>query len=213
MMIEVIVSVCLVSCLLLIISEWKIFKPGKVLFKLIASSAFVVLAFILTKQWHPFNTCMVIGFILSMVGDLFLIPDKSRNTFISGMIAFGLAHLSFTIAFILIGVTSTWLYISFGTVLFLVIPSYLWLKPNLKAAYRYLVPGYMFLIAVMILFSGFAVGGESGSSLLFGGALLFGISDLFVARNQFVKKELVNKMIGLPLYYIAQLILVLSLIN
>lgn len=211
-MIELIVSACLICCLFLLISEWKAFNFGKVLFKSLASLAFVVLAFTLTGQWNSFHVWMIAGFVFSMLGDLFLLPEKNQTAFISGMAAFGLAHTSFAIAFILAGTINTWFYISLVTTLFLVIPSYLWLKPNLKDIYRYLVPVYIFLIAVMILFSGYAAGRVSGSYLFFGGALLFGISDLFVARNQFVKKGLINKIVGLPLYYIAQLMLALGLI-
>ena len=36
------------------------------------------------------------------------------------------------------------------------------------------------------------------------GRLLFVISDVSVARDRFVKQDIVNKAWGLPLYYIAQ---------
>jgi uncharacterized membrane protein YhhN len=42
------------------------------------------------------------------------------------------------------------------------------------------------------------------------GASLFYLSDLFVARNRFVKKEYVNRLVGLPLYYTGQYLLALS---
>lgn len=43
------------------------------------------------------------------------------------------------------------------------------------------------------------------------GALMFFFSDLFVARQHFVHKTVLNKWIGLPLYYIAQLLLASTL--
>lgn len=45
----------------------------------------------------------------------------------------------------------------------------------------------------------------------FVGALMFFFSDLFVARQEFVHRTVLNKWIGLPLYYIAQLLLASTL--
>jgi hypothetical protein len=42
------------------------------------------------------------------------------------------------------------------------------------------------------------------------GALLFAASDLAVARDQFVRPGLANRMVGLPLYYAAQVLLALA---
>jgi hypothetical protein len=39
------------------------------------------------------------------------------------------------------------------------------------------------------------------------GALLFYLSDLLVARDRFVRPGIVNRVVGLPLYYAAQLLL------
>jgi uncharacterized membrane protein YhhN len=50
----------------------------------------------------------------------------------------------------------------------------------------------------------------SGRIMVVGGALLFYISDLFVARDRFIKKEFFNRFIGLPLYYAGQFILAFS---
>jgi uncharacterized membrane protein YhhN len=50
----------------------------------------------------------------------------------------------------------------------------------------------------------------SGRIMVVGGALLFYISDLFVARDRFIKKEFLNRLIGLPLYYAGQFILAFS---
>ena len=42
------------------------------------------------------------------------------------------------------------------------------------------------------------------------GALLFYVSDLAVARHRFVKAELLNRAIGLPLYYAGQVLIAMS---
>jgi uncharacterized membrane protein YhhN len=42
------------------------------------------------------------------------------------------------------------------------------------------------------------------------GAMLFVVSDLAVARNRFVARAFINRAIGLPLYFTAQLLLAAS---
>jgi hypothetical protein len=44
----------------------------------------------------------------------------------------------------------------------------------------------------------------------FVGALGFYVSDVFVARQRFLKSEIVNRLIGLPLYYGGQFLLAFS---
>ena len=51
----------------------------------------------------------------------------------------------------------------------------------------------------------------AGRIAAFAGALLFYISDIFVARQRFLKAEFVNRLIGLPLYYGGQFMLAFSI--
>jgi len=50
-----------------------------------------------------------------------------------------------------------------------------------------------------------------GRLFVLGGAFLFYLSDLFVARNQFVKPDFINRLFGLPLYYLGQFFLAFSI--
>ena len=50
----------------------------------------------------------------------------------------------------------------------------------------------------------------TGRILVFTGAFLFYISDIFVARHRFIKKEFFNRLIGLPLYFTGQYVLAFS---
>jgi hypothetical protein len=45
---------------------------------------------------------------------------------------------------------------------------------------------------------------------IFSGAASFYISDLFVARDRFLKMEFKNRLLGLPLYYFGQFLLAFS---
>ncbi|TFG38533.1 MAG: hypothetical protein E4H39_00070 [Syntrophobacterales bacterium] len=46
--------------------------------------------------------------------------------------------------------------------------------------------------------------------MIFVGALCFYFSDIFVARDRFFRKEFLNRLIGLPLYYLGQFLLAFS---
>jgi hypothetical protein len=46
--------------------------------------------------------------------------------------------------------------------------------------------------------------------MVFSGALLFYLSDLFVARDRFIKNESLNRFVGLPMYYGGQFLLAFS---
>jgi hypothetical protein len=50
-----------------------------------------------------------------------------------------------------------------------------------------------------------------GRFLVIFGAVSFYISDLFVARDRFLKTEFVNRLIGLPLYYGGQFLFAFSI--
>ena len=78
----------------------------------------------------------------------------------------------------------------------------------MAGVFKIAVPMYLLAIGAMLLFAW--SGGEINYWIV-SGATLFAISDLFVARNRFVKAESINRIIGLPIYYIAQLMLAYSI--
>jgi uncharacterized membrane protein YhhN len=51
----------------------------------------------------------------------------------------------------------------------------------------------------------------SGRFMVFSGAVAFYFSDVFVARDRFMKKEFLNRLVGLPLYYAGQFLIAFSL--
>ena len=55
-----------------------------------------------------------------------------------------------------------------------------------------------------------ASAGVLGWTVAFG-ALLFYLSDLFVARHRFVTTEFLNRGFGLPIYYAGQVLIALSI--
>jgi hypothetical protein len=47
--------------------------------------------------------------------------------------------------------------------------------------------------------------------MVFAGAVAFYFSDVFVARDRFVKNEFINRLVGLPMYYAGQFLIAFSL--
>ena len=65
---------------------------------------------------------------------------------------------------------------------------------------------YVVVITVMVVMA-FGAFGAGATALIPIGAVLFYASDIAVARNQFVAPGVVNRVWGVPLYYLAQLLL------
>ena len=78
------------------------------------------------------------------------------------------------------------------------------------------IPVLLYVVVITVMLTGaWSVFADTdlvlaGRIMVIGGALLFYLSDLFVARNRFLKKEFFNRLIGLPLYYAGQFILAFS---
>jgi uncharacterized membrane protein YhhN len=84
-----------------------------------------------------------------------------------------------------------------------------WLWPHLEARMRPPVTAYIVVISLMV--AG-AVGGvlEGVPAVALPAAILFYTSDVYVARHRFVAAGFLNRLIGLPLYYAAQILFALS---
>jgi len=67
---------------------------------------------------------------------------------------------------------------------------------------------YLAAISLMVVLASGTMA-AAGPQLLIG-AVMFAVSDIFVARERFVSPSVVNRLWGLPLYYAAQLIFALS---
>ena len=92
---------------------------------------------------------------------------------------------------------------------------YRWLRPYLEIKMKGPVAAYIIAVSLMLTM---AVSLSGDQSLVFGfcftviaGALAFYISDIYVARNQFITKTYSNRLIGFRLYYIGQFLLAFSI--
>ena len=71
---------------------------------------------------------------------------------------------------------------------------------------------YVIAIIAMCAFA-IAVSAAADAWSLTVGALAFAISDISVARDRFVAHHFINRLWGLPLFYVAQVILALSIVG
>ena len=84
-----------------------------------------------------------------------------------------------------------------------------WLWPHLPDKLRLAVIAYVGAIFLMVVLAGGTV--TAVQPQLLGGAILFAVSDIFVARERFISSSVANRLWGLPLYYAAQLVFALSI--
>jgi uncharacterized membrane protein YhhN len=164
-----------------------------------ASLAFVALA-LLPRHRGPLAGGLIAGLALSVVGDAALLSAR-RAAFLGGLGAFLLAHLVYAAAFASVGTVEPWLVLP---VVALLAGTLRWLWPHLGPM-RLPVVAYCAAIGAMLWL---AQGVDRPEVRL--GAVLFTASDLFVARDRFVRAGLANRAIGLPLYYAAQVLLALA---
>ncbi|NNE39742.1 MAG: lysoplasmalogenase [Marinicaulis sp.] len=184
--------------------RWKwIAKPA-------ASLGFVMVAITCGAFSTMTGLWILLGLVFCMIGDVLLIPQNARS-FLAGMAAFAAGHLTYIAAFITLDPhlkPATYLVAVLMIAGGAVILNKLW--PHL-AAMRGPVAIYSTIIAAMVIASTLAT--PIDAPLRYGfviGAIGFAISDVFVARDQFVTNKFFNKALGLPLYYGAQLILASS---
>jgi len=179
--------------------------------KPVASALFVALAWVEGAAGSPWGMAMLAGFVGCWWGDVLLMP-ADRRAFLAGIAAFALGHVGFAVAFVLRGGDPVWGGVTAVGLVPLAGAVWWWLRPHVRGVMRGAVIGYIVVICCMVAAaaSTAAVPGEGRELGLLAGAMLFWLSDLCVARERFVQSGFVNRAVGLPLYYGAQLVLALS---
>lgn len=183
--------------------------------KMFSSTLFIMLAMYTLKVYElpdyfkASYYLLLLGLIFSWWGDLFLLWRHSILFFL-GLVAFLLAHISYIVAFLLAQVD---VYLFLSAFLIFAIPGLgvgLWLSPNLGAMR---IPVYIYIVIITLMLS-LAVGVWASMGLwnLSLGALMFYISDIFVARDRFKVSDKWNLVIGGPLYFFGQLFIASTLI-
>lgn len=203
---------CVLATALLLLSELLGLAAVKVAAKACASFAFVLAA----VQHGALDAGLpgvglLLALVLSLVGDLFLL-SKDARMFVYGLGAFLLAHVAYLATFLLLGVgvvATIGAAVSLSGVISAI---WRWLGPHVGTM-RTPVLAYVAAIGAMVAASvGVAAHHPAGTGPWVAlAAIVFLISDLCVARDRFVEPGFPNQLLGLPLYYGAQLLFAWSL--
>lgn len=189
-------------------------ESGKVLpVKTILSCLFILTALVQPHPLPRYYYFILLGLIFCLGGDVFLALQHEK-AFLLGLISFLLGHVFYVIGFFQIASFSGWAWIGAAGCLVLGAVIYRWLCPHLN---EMKIPVLLYIIVISAMVVGaFAVIGSAqlafpGRLLVFFGALFFYFSDIFVARDRFLKNQFFNRLIGLPLYYLGQFLLAFSI--
>jgi len=179
--------------------------------KPLAALGFLIIAFANTALFTPYGQIIFAGLFACAVGDVLLLSRKSPKLFLFGMAAFAIGHLAYLTGFFLLPRESLTpvSFLKSGVVIFGGLGVYSWLKPHLPKEMRLPVTVYFFIILIMVLN---ALRLASYGVLLFAtiGAVMFAVSDIFVARDRFVKRDAKNALAITPLYFGAQALIATS---
>ena len=189
-------------------SVWRYFaKPT-------ASCCFIWIALAAGAARSTYGRAILVALCLSWLGDVLLL-GSGQLPFTAGLGSFLLAHVAFAAAFMGLGTSSP--LTAAALVLLLAGPAPVvlrWVWPGVPAALRGPVLAYVGVISAMLACAVGAWGGPryagGNPALAACGAALFYASDICVAAERFRSGGLRSKMLGLPLYYLAQVLLACS---
>ena len=176
--------------------------------KLIASTAFVAVAFQAGALHSRYGQLILLGLAFSWFGDMFLV-GQTRSFFLSGLGAFFLAHIAYIAAFVVNGINARWVVVAALPVAIVGIAVSVWLTPHIPTELIIPVRAYTTVISLMVI-AAIGTRGRGATMLILAGALMFFLSDLSVAALRLVQTALPTYVWGLPLYYAGQLCLAAS---
>ena len=178
----------------------------------ILSVLFVLTALTVSQASSGYRVLLLWGLAFCLGGDVCLALPQ-RTMFLLGLISFLIGHGFYVVAFLGVGKAGIW---TLGGGLLICGLSgwvYRWLSPHLGRM-RGPVLAYILVITAMVAcaWSVFERGDlpRGARILVLAGALCFYLSDIFVARDRFVKNAFLNRAVGLPTYYTAQFLLAFS---
>jgi uncharacterized membrane protein YhhN len=188
-------------------------EPGWILMFKTPLSLLFIFAWTLQPAQHPaFSRLILIALSFCLGGDI-LLGFGTKRTFLGGLVCFLLGHVMYAAAFFMVAEIIP--FMAVGMIVFMISAAIIWrwLEPY---AGDMKIPVLAYIVVISVMMCGaFGISGQRAIPVyargcVFAGAILFYISDIFVARQRFVVGAQVNRVIGLPLYYAAQFLLAFS---
>lgn len=178
--------------------------------KMTASTGFLWTAFEAGgASTGAYGLVVLAGLSFGWLGDLLLIPKRSKRAFLAGLSGFLLGHAAFVVAISLHGFSTRnaaavlAFFALFGVFFFH------WLPLSRDSAMRMGIAAYIAVITVMLAV-GVATWGTGAFKLLVPGSALFYASDIGVALDRFAPTRFPAYIWSLPLYYGGQTCFALS---
>jgi uncharacterized membrane protein YhhN len=203
------ILVCGTAVVCLLAAEWADVAIARIAAKMAAASSFVALALARNALDSEYGLVVLAGLVLCWIGDACLLPAGRSRAFLAGIAAFLLGHVAYAVAFARLGLDGPGLAVGVALVAVFAVVTLRWLWPHLPADFRWPVVAYLVVISAMVAT---AIGSARAGApwTLAAGAVVFAFSDLFVARDRFVREGFLNAAIGLPAYFGAQLLIAAS---
>ena len=173
--------------------------------KAVASLGFVILGLSRVDLANPYDAWVLVALALCLAGDVLLALPRGLA---AGLGCFLVGHLAYATAFATLVPLGEW---PWPVAAAMAVPSAAaaaWLWPHLGRM-RAAVLAYIVVITAMA-WGALSVAGHA-AGMVWVGALLFYLSDLAVARDRFVVRRFASRAWGLPAYYLAQVLLALTL--
>lgn len=201
--------ICALATAALLRAEHRQRQSAKWLYKPLAALAFITAALFTDALATPYGRVILIGLVLSAIGDVCLIPRRTGPAFLAGLGAFLLAHVAYATAFVLRGLDLTTTLTAALPLALIALLTHRWLAPKVQPALARPVVVYILVICTM---AALAIGthGHAPAPLIPLAATLFVLSDLSVARDRFDDAGFTNRLWGVPLYFAAQLLFAAS---
>ncbi|NNU15928.1 lysoplasmalogenase [Parvularcula sp. ZS-1/3] len=204
--------VCMTFAVGLVWAEYRGKRREQWLFKPMAAAFFIIQAGMIGPFGEPYGRFIFAGLILSALGDLLLLPRDKSLALKAGMLAFGLAHVAYICGFIWFPIYDLSPLTVVGAVITFALVTGVWLWAHFRfpGEHELSVMLYAPVIGTMVA-SAFHVADRALPIWIVAAALMFAVSDLFVARDRFVVREPRNNLIITPLYFGAQCLFALSI--
>ncbi|MBI4963129.1 MAG: lysoplasmalogenase [Desulfomonile tiedjei] len=196
----------------LLIAEKRESPRSILLFKTPLSVLFVAVALIQPHPDQSYYHWILAGLVWGLIGDVCLALPGNK-AFKAGLVAFLVGHILYIVAFARLSEPAAWVTPAHLLIAAASVGVFWWLRPHLGAM---LVPVLFYVIVISVMLAAAWVAflnpavKAGGAWTLLIGALCFYFSDVFVARDRFVKNQFANRLLGLPLYYAGQFLLAFS---
>lgn len=173
------------------------------IFKIAASTAMVTIVLTGDPTLTGYTLFITAGLAASWLGD-FALSFSGQRAFLTGLVSFTLAHLLYVAGFFARSGMDVVAIVVAGIVMAITATAILrWLSPFVPDELMLPVTVYIGIITVMVVTS-FGTSGAMPDPRIPMAAVLFMISDVLVAKHQFVSPTRWNRIVGLPTYYAAQ---------